>query len=114
MRILLSVAAILAASCAGLPDRWDLDLEEASRTGAGCSDGPALTIRLTIDDPLGKPSVAGDAGWSCASVEDRAVCTRALGVDVGTITMTAQENAATLDMAGACLYVFSPRVHGRS
>ena len=115
MRTLLATfASVLVASCAELPDRWELDLKETSHSGAGCSDGPALTLRLTIDDPLSKPVVVGDAGWTCAADSDRTVCTRPLGVDVGTITMTARENATTLDMAGSCLYVFGPRVHGRS
>lgn len=112
--VLAALFALAASSCAELPDRWELDLKETSRSGAGCSTGPALTLRLTIDDPLSKPIVVGDAGWNCAADSDRAVCTRPLGVDVGTITMTARENAATLDMAGSCLYVFGPRAHGRS
>lgn len=111
---IMALAFPLVVSCSELPDRWELDLIESSRAGAGCSAGPALTIRLTIDDPLSKPIVVGDAGWNCTVESGRAVCTRPLGVDVGTITMTAHENAATLDMAGSCLYVFGPRVHGRS
>lgn len=115
MRTLIAFLAFpLVVSCSELPDRWELDLIESSRTGDGCSAGPALTLRLTIDDPLSKPIVVGDAGWICVADSDRAVCSRPLGVDVGTITMTAHENAATLDMAGSCLYVFGPRVHGRS
>ena len=100
---------MIAACASEAPTRWDLDLIEVSRSGDGCSGSAPLTLRMGIDDPLVSPIVVGDAAWTCRTEDDAAICARPLGVDIGVVTMTAREDSATLDMAGACTFEFLPR-----
>lgn len=82
---------------------------ELHRSGTDCASSPPAALAMTIDDPTRSPVVVGDPAWRCHADDDAAVCDRSIGVDIGTITLTAREDSAMMDMAGTCTFEFVPR-----
>ena len=107
--IVFAALAVSACTLESPPTHWDLDMIELHRSGIDCASSPPAALVMTIDDPLRLPVVVGDPAWRCHVAADAAVCDRSIGVDIGTIALTAREDSATMNMAGTCTFEFVPR-----